>query len=279
AALIGHEDVDKVNARIEGVEAKFESETSNALREVRVGSVGEPATYEYYGNKYWKYSPATVYLDHRNILPIDPAQGDALEIRIGRDNWRDITGEEGQRWTANYRKGKLEIYSRLRQSTRYRNINDDRFVRLTYRYGSLGGDRNSGGETTLAQSLATDVTGQVDVANVSRLPASGGTMLLGGAEYVSIETVDPQADTVTIRERGLRATQSVAFESGDTLHYCPMNVREGIAAKAARELVLYDDWTDELVEAGTVPQPQAKLDEWEQEWNQTVARYAEMDYY
>lgn len=275
-------DEERLNARIEGVEADFEARTGTALRQVRVGTPGSPATYDHYDNKYWKQTPSAVYLDHRNILPFDSQQGDAIELRVGIDRWRDVTPDEGERWVADYKMGKLELYSRVRGQRGYRNMRDQRFIRMTYRYGALGGDRNRGGETTLTDAF--DAPGDVtlpttlSVDNAARLPPGTQTMLLDG-EYVRA-SADPQADTVTIATRGERGSQEVAHDSGGVLHYCPVNVREAIAAQAARELVMFDGWADRMVdeEQDTAP-PQTKLDGWESEYEQAVGRYTEGGYH
>ena len=277
-------DSERFRARIEGIEDQFVTDTDTALRPTRVGSVGAPATYEHHDNKYWKHTPSTVYLDHRNIHPIDATQGDAIELRVGINQWRDITADEGERWVADYKMGKLELYSRVRGHRGYRNIRDQRFVRLTYRHGALGGDRRYGGQTTLSASLdnRTDPPTTVDVENAARLPSSGGTMLVGGfgGEYVRVGTVDPQANTIEIAAREQRGTTSTTHDAGAIVHYCPLNVREGIAAATARELVLFSDWADRMVDENenTLSQ-QAKLDEWKSEFESVVARYTEGKYH
>lgn len=293
SSFLNDRDRDRIRSRIQGVEDDFESRTDTAFRLTRKGSVGAPGTYEYHSNKYWNRGSAKVYLDRRNIVPFDPSKGDRLELRTGIDRWRDITHQEGTRWTADYSMGKLQIFARTRniRLSQIRRLNDNRFVRVCYRYGTLGGDQRSGGQTALSGSLAAldqdgevPVSETVDVENAARLPSMGSTVLITGekqddAEYVDLASVDAMNDTVTLRTRGVRGTIPTAHESGATVHYCPMNVREAIAGKAAEQLVLFDDWADRVTdEAQQGPSETSKLSSWSEEFENAVARYAEGGY-
>jgi len=273
---IEHDDEEVITSRVEAVESDFETDTGHALRLQRVGSVGSPPTFESHTNKYWKYTPSQVYLEHRRVLPIDPSAGDKIELRTSKDTWKDITADEGSRWTADYRKGVLRIFSRLHPSRSLRNIRDERFVRLTYRYGALGGDQNEGGQTALTNTLAKSATGTVKVDDASRLPANASILFIDGSEYVRVSDVDPSNDEITIDTRGLRLTQDAERTSGSAVHYCPMGVREAIAAKAARELVLYDDYVDQ--QRATDIEGTGKIENWQNEYDRVVARYRSMDY-
>lgn len=104
-------------------------------------------------------------------------------------------------------------------------------------------------------------------------------MLVDGNEYVRVTNVDPANDTVDITSRGLRRTdETSSYSSGDVLHYCPMRVREAIAAKAAAELVRYDAFVDSLLDDNGDVSADRKLDDWEQEYQNTVARHSEWHY-
>lgn len=272
--FIGYDDLDAVQSRLEGVESTFERETEHALREVRVGAGS--GSYEYHGASPLSF-PLHVFLDHRNIVPLDAAAGDVLEVRTGREQWTDITAKEGDEWAMNHRLGKLTLYRYpgFGHLPTFHRINE-RFVRLSYRYGALGGDQNAGGETTISEQVSGGSTPTVDVADANRLPRGAYTMLLGGSEYVGAQVADPSADTVEITERGRRRTDGQqTHASGATLHYCPLAVREAIAAKTAQELVIYDDFVDRLVDTGDTIGSDKKLDEWESEWNRTVAQFSD----
>lgn len=268
---------DRISARIEGVESAFETQTGTALRTVAVGSAGDTNTYEYLDAKRGWHFPVRYTLDHRNVLPISSADGDVVEVRTARNSWDDITADEGSRWVLiDNRQGKLEFYSRLQHTVQFRVRPGVRFIRLRYRYGGLGGSPTDGGETTIQSGLSGQSTpSSLSVGDASRLPAGGGTMLVGGTEYVRVTNVDASNDQVDIAERGLRLTDaSESHSSGDTLHYCPMHVREAIAARAAMELQQYDVFVDQLVETGNEGLPIAdKMESWRREWDTAVARY------
>lgn len=275
------EDRDTIQSRLEGVESEFEDDTGTALREVRVGSVGTPSTYEFLDAKRSMHFPTTYSLGHRNVLPIDASAGDAIEVRTSRDTWRDITADEGSRWVlVEPRSGTLEFYSRLRHTIQFRVRPGVRFIRLTYRYGALGGSPTEGGQTTLGTNVSGSSTPTgVAVADASRLPAEGGTMLVNGTEYVRVTNVDPAADTVDIAERGLRRTdETTAHSSGAVLHYCPMRVREAIAGKVAAELAMVENFVDRLVDTGEGLDLSSKIESWETEYQRAVARYSQWGY-
>ena len=178
--FIGHDDLDAVQSRLEGVESTFERETNNALREVRVGA--GTGSYEYYGASPLSF-PIHIFLDHRNIVPLDAAQGDVLEVRTGRDQWTDITAQEGDEWAMDYRLGKLTMYrypGRGHLPT-FRRLHE-RFVRTSYRYGALGGDQNAGGETTTTAQISG---GNTPTVGVSGIVPSRETPSAAGREYGS----------------------------------------------------------------------------------------------
>jgi len=267
------DDEERILAAIEEFSAEFERR-ARPFCEVRTGAGGN---YVYKSAK-GKGFPIHVYLDQMDIVPFDASAGDRIERRTGRDSWTDITNEEGSSWVADYRKGKLTLFEipgrgHLPVLRRFR----DRFIRLSYRHGAPGGSARKGGQTTLGEALSADATpSDLSVADASRLPPSGGTMLIDGTEYVRIDSVGADADTVSVDARGLRGTEgSTERASGQTVHYCPMDVRQAIAARTARELVLYDDWTAQLIDTANGPQPAPKLDEWQQTFDRTVARYSD----
>lgn len=267
--FIGHNDQEIVVSRLEGVESKWDREAT-PMRPVRIASRDAPIIKSAKGKGF----PVHSYLDHENIAPIDPSQGDMIERRTGRDSWTDITGREGSSWVADYRKGKLTIFTLPGRGNMpvLRNYRE-RFVRLTYRLGA-GGDYAHAGQTELSASLSSGTASTVSVNDASRLPPSGGTMLLGGEEYVDVSSVDHTTDEITIAARGVRVSTDTDHESGTVVHYCPMDVREAIAAKSARELVIYDDYTDWIVEGSEAFDRRQKIEEWENEWKDTVSEYA-----
>jgi hypothetical protein len=59
------------------------------------------------------------------------------------------------------------------------------------------------------------------------------------------------------------------------VHYCPVDVREAVAAKAAIELQSYADWLNELVD-GDGMRIKDKLEEWNKDWDKVLQQYAEV---
>jgi len=268
--FIGHDDEEIITARLEGVESKWDREAT-PMRPVRVGGGDAPK----YKSAKGKGFPVHVYLDHQNVLPFDPAQGDRIERRTGRESWVDITNEEGSSWVADYDMGKLTVYELPGYGNMpvLRNFRE-RFLRVSYRLGT-GGDYDSAGQTTLTETLAAGDTSTVGVDDASRLPETGGMMLVGGTEYVDVASVDQGADEISIRTvgRGKRVSEDVEHAAGTVVHYCPMDVREAIAAKAARELVIYDDYTDWMVDGSEAFDRRQKIKEWDIEWSEAVSGY------
>jgi hypothetical protein len=248
------------------------------MRLRRTGSPDAPRTYEYHSarrqrNRY----PLRVELDNDDIAPIDPTV-DTIEVRTGRDSWDDITDAEGDEWVLLYESGELKIFEFLVDRI-FWEAPDDRYLRATYRYGSLGGDRDRGGETTLdGQIDGQSSTTSLSVADASRLPADGGIMLLpdenaADDEYVRVTDVDTTTDTLTV-QRGVNGTDAASHADGTTVHYCPEEVRDAVAGQAAAELVRYDLSTQRQDGNDVAISPGAKVEDWQQEYRDTKAKYS-----
>ncbi|WP_049986830.1 hypothetical protein [Halobellus rufus] len=112
--------------------------TGRPFHAVRVGATDEPRSWEVHDVQHAiSWHPATVILDNARPMPLDPAEGDAIEIRESRDSWADVTDEEGDAWTMDYRRRRLRVFERRLGVRPYDDPNTS-FVRLTYRYGPLG---------------------------------------------------------------------------------------------------------------------------------------------
>lgn len=274
--LFGNEDEETITARIEAVERELDSETGHAFRETRVGNPGEPFSYEHHDSDFRRYQGGVrVWLDHYPVIPIDSTEGDSLEIRTARSEWRDLTDDEGSLWEANWREGTITVYA-PRYAGPWRHAAMQNNVRISYRYGAFGADPQEGGQTTLSQNTTGDGSDvQLDVTDASRLPG-GGLLNLGGVEYAHMTERDLTNDTITVT-RGVRHTDksTSSLEDGDTVHYCPEQIRDAVAAKSARDLILVDHIGDNL------PTPQDDLtfrdwlDELESEYQQAVMENAE----
>jgi len=268
------DDEEFVRARIEGVEDQFEDLTRNAFRERRVGNPGEPRTWEYHEADFRRYQHGVkIWLENRSVLPFEPTAGDTLEIRTGRDRWKDITDQEGDLYEADYREGTIRIYGVYRYAGSWRNAALDRNVRITYRHGALGGSRNRGGETSLDGQLASGAP-SITVSDASRLP-NRGLLLIGGDEYVQVSGKDLDTESLTGVTRGLRGTDDQQHADGAQVHYCPVSIREAVAARAAVELLEYDDWVDSLVEASEGFAKPQKVSDWNGEWEQALNKHSE----
>lgn len=264
---------EKLVARLSSTEDTFENKTGHSWRIKEVGASGTPETYEYYEASLNKFQGGIkIYLDHRHVMPPDPAEGDAIQVRTGIDNWRDITNRDGELWRLNPEKGTLQLTGsyRFAQSPYRRAVLDDN-IRVRYRYGGLGGSRDRGGETRLSEALAVgDTAAPVDEA--SRLPRSG-PLLLGGTEWVYAER-DVQNGRVEIVTRGDDGTDEVEHAAGTKVNYCPQEIREAVAARVAAELANTDDHYDQLVESGENTSVDSKIERWEAEWESALQKWS-----
>ena len=266
----GASDLEKIVARIEEVEGEFDSETRNPQRMSRRGRAGDPATWEMQEADLWRNQGGVkVWLDNMYVVPLDSPEGDALEIRVGRDDWRDITDDD--RWELHPREGWVRIFSRYRRHI-WRNVTRDRILRTTYRHGAPGGDRQTPGQTALS-SNASAGDGQLEVDEPGRLPR-GGPCLVGGEEYVRIERNDG-SNPVEVT-RGARGTEESEHDAGATVHYCTADVRSAVAAKTACELVRYDDVPEELPAPEGGVSHREKIEDWSEEFEKTKRRYAKV---
>lgn len=272
--FLTNQDREQIRARIDAVGSELEQSTGQAWRLTRVGAKGAPETYEYQEASSGQHprEPMRVSLDHRQVLPIDSAEDDVIEIRDGKDSWEDVTSQSGDEFVLDHRTGTLKLYRRL-LGWIYWDAPDDRYLRASYRHGALGGDQSLGGQTTLDGSLSSSAT-SVDVTNAKRLPARG-IVLLGNDEYVRVTDVDRSNDTLTV-SRGEQATSESSHDDGDTVHYCPEYIRDGVAAKTARELQIYDDYVDQLTQTGDGLAATAKLEAWQQAWKRILEQESDV---
>lgn len=269
-------DLDLIRDAIDDVSSDFELQTGHAFRLTRVGSPGAPETYEYAGIEgSHNRPPVRVSLDHRFVLPFNSAEGDVLEYRSGRDEWTAITDKAGDEFTLKYKSGHLKVYRWLINRIVWE-VPDDRYIRGTFRYGALGGRQEQGGQTTLTSSVG-DSSGEttLDVENAGRLFAGKALLLYAGdtAEYVDVESIDYDADTVTV-SRGERSTDPASFDSGDVVHYCPPGARMAFAAKAAEEHQLYELFTDRTTDTGDGIGASDRVEKWSQKYDALCAKYS-----
>jgi len=127
---------DRAKSRVESATQKWIKQTNRPFHAHRVGRESDPRTWEVYDvQDALSWHPATIILDNSPV-PIDASEGDTIEVREDRDEWDDITSEEGDAWTLDYRRKRLRIFERRFAHTPWDDPNK-RFVRLTYRHGPL----------------------------------------------------------------------------------------------------------------------------------------------
>jgi len=268
------EQLDRLRARTAAISHAWDRETGRPLRAVRVGTPEAPRTWERHDAAGGSRGPPVVIdLDHGDIAPIDAGAGDTIEVRIGRDTWEDVTAAEGDDWTLDYDRGQLKLF-RVILPRRIFEHPSERFVRLTYRHGALGGDRDRGGQTTL-DSDASASAATLSVTDTATLPANAGVLSLGTGtiqEYVRVADIDRATDTLTVT-RGIRGTSQVDHGSNTIVQYVPPDVRDAVAARVAAQAILDDESRTSIPDDGQLTGPQAKAERFQAEWDDALARY------
>jgi|APHM01.1.fsa_nt_gi hypothetical protein len=266
---------DRFGARAAAASQRWDTTTGSPLRTVRKGATEAPQTWEYAdAHGLRRGPPVLINLAHDEINPIDSAQGDRIEVRTGRDNFTDVTDEEGDEYAVVYRDGQLKLYRFLLNRLQFES-QDERLVRLTYRHGGLGGDRESGATTELTSSVGPTDT-MFSVADAARLPPSPLTVLVGDgpaeSEYVRVTDIDRQTDTLTV-SRATRQTDVRLHDAGAGVQYTPVDVREAVAAKAAETLTLDDDAQLSIPDDGQLTNRTNRADRFRDEWESATAQY------
>lgn len=262
------DDEDLLLSFIEDAEDEFHDATNAQMRVGRVGVAGsretfEQTSYKLSGHKLTKgtftgvwsdYLPQqrTMYLDNKRILPFDSSEGDQVYIYRGLqdnlgDGWEDVTDARGDMWDIlNNRDGEfvfspietaeyLMDYHTGALSGGYPSFLKRMRFAISYRYGGLGGSRDTTSETTLSNSLTDSDTGTVDVADGSGFPGTSEIIVKIGGEYLSVAP-NPATDQMEILARGVRGTSAVAHDADDTVQYTPPAVRKAVASRAAHNL-------------------------------------------
>lgn len=168
----------RAKTRAAAATQKWINRTGRPFHEHRIGNPDDPRTWEVYDvQDAVSWSPATVFLDNANPLPLDPNAGDAIEVRDGRDSWEDVTDEEGDAWTLDYRRRRLRIFERRFVNPPWDDPNT-RFVRMTYRHGPLDDDVTIT-DDGLVESVPADVAEAVAAKAASMLALDDDAMSSG----------------------------------------------------------------------------------------------------
>ena len=262
-------------SRVERASQKWDKSTGEPMRTIRTGSRDRPETWEQHDAREVRGAPPVrINLDHGDIVPFDRDAGDRLEIRKGRDTFDDVTDEEGDTWVLDYRRGELKIYRFLIDRAVFERA-AQRFMRITYRHGGLGGDRDRGAETATTASATPDAT-TLPVAEASVFPQAPFSALVGSRttqEVVEVTDVDPDTDELTVA-RGQEFTTPVTLSSGDTVQYTPADVREAVASKATEQVIMNDDADFAVPDNGNLSSRAERAERLRDEWEQTAATYA-----
>jgi len=261
--------------RVERASQQWDRTTGAPMRTVRTGSVTRPETWEEHDVREARGGPPLrINLDHGDILPFDAGAGDALEIRDGRDTYDDVTAEEGDTWVLDHRRGELKIYRFLINRAVFEH-SSERFLRVTYRHGGLGGDRNRGAETSLTSTVSGGVT-SLPVADASVFPRAPFIALVGPSdalEYVRVTDVDTGTDTLTV-SRGEEFTTDTQIPAGASVQYTPADVREAVSGKAAEIILMNDDADLAVPDNGNLASRSERADRVSADWDRIAAEYA-----
>ncbi len=160
--------VETAKRRAAAATEKWINRTGHPFHPVRVGAVDEPQSWEVHDvHEATSWEPVTVFLDNHDPLPLDPNEGDTLEVRTGRDAWEDITDQYGEEWTLDARQKRLRIFYRRLISPPFDDPNT-RFMRVTYRYGPLGEEVEINGDGVVT-SVPADVAEAVAAKAATKL--------------------------------------------------------------------------------------------------------------
>jgi len=267
----------RYETRAESASDEWDSATGTPMRTVRVGIAEEPRTWEYHdAHSIGGRPPQQIPLKYDSIVPVDRSAGDRIEIRTGRDSWDDVTDEEGDSWVIDYRRGQIKLYRFLINRLRFEQ-QSERFIRLSYRHGGLGGDRASGVSAALDADVAEGDT-TLPLVNAARFPDAPIVVAVGTTgsfEYVRVTGVDRANDELTV-DRGVRATDAQSHSSGADVQYSPTDVREAVAARAAELLTLDDDADTSIPDDGQLTSRSERADRFRTEWEMAAARYSDV---
>lgn len=166
-------DEEMFKRRLAAATDTFVSRTGRAFHPVRIGIAAEPRTWEQHDAQNIGRPPVTVDLKRSHVLPIDDTEGDTIEIRTGRDNYDDVTDQEGRQWSMDYERGRLTVH-RLLINRAYWERPSQRYLRLTYRFGPLRTDTEVG-EDGLVEGVPNDVSDAIAARAAERLALNDET--------------------------------------------------------------------------------------------------------
>lgn len=264
------DDRETLTSFLEDAEGEFREVTNDAMQVSRVGVAGQRETFESATHKlsghqltkgtftgtWTQYLPDEqhIMLDNQRVLPFDSTAGDAVYLYQGLaedgDGWLEVTDKQGDMWDildpveGRFVFSPIEVAEDIltgrptARGTVPEFIKRIRFA-VSYRHGTLGGNRARATATDLDASLSAGQTGTIAVDDGAQFPTgteAGPIIVAVGSEYMSV-VPDPANDQMDIQARGVRNTTDVSHDSGDTVRYTPPAVRKAVAAQAGMALI------------------------------------------
>lgn len=278
---LGPDTLEKVQTELEAAESALEAETNTTFRLATYGQEGERGTYQWIPkddliNEESNSRPTRFYL-RPNLIPLDPEEGDELAYRTGTDSFTPIPESQ---YMVNWNTGEVELFDVFGTSYFSKRVNrpyQASPIVARYRYGAGGHKTRTPGQTALTATVDDTVGATVAVDNTDRIPPNTTEpILLGQSEYVRID-VDRQAGEITLTSRGLRGTDAQSHDSGDTVHYCPLDIREAVAGKAAASLNDWDFAVERISQRVDYGDIQTRIERAEEMYNTVVKRYRQRD--
>jgi len=260
------DNADALSGLVNDAADEFRLLTDDTISVSRAGVAGQRETYETQtyrlpGHQQYRarfsnftfdydFDERVLNLEHENILPFDPAEGDEVLIYRGLradDRYEDLTADEGDAWfIVDNVRGQIAIspteilrsmFGSVRRGVQQGIGQDKLRIAVSYRYGGLGGDRGRATETDLDVSLTASETGSVAVTDGAGFPVRDGDIVVRiDDEYLLVEP-SPASDSMNIVERGVRGTTGASHDSGATVHYTPPAIRKAVAARAGQMLI------------------------------------------
>lgn len=249
AQIIGNDDYQQILSQIEAAESEL-SDRHNRPYKLEYARKETPNDYLQISNNR-AFPQLWVELPHNNIVSID-----TIEIRTGlkNDDWETLDTND---YVLDHEDGTLTIHQFRWFSDLY--DHPGKAVRVSYTHGALGRKESQGGQTKVTESTGTG-TGTWNLEDGGHLPEFPQTFQIDG-EYVRGEV---SGDTLEVTERGVHGTTASDHSSGEYVHYSPMTVRNGVAAKVAMWLANSSIKLDEV--AGESMSPQDRMEQWNQQW-------------
>jgi len=278
---LGPETLEKVQTELEVAESALEAETNTTFRLATYGQAGERGTYHWIPktdliNEESHSRPTRFYL-RPNLIPFDPDEGDELAYRTGTDSFTPIPESQ---YMVNWRTGEVELFDVFGSSYFSKRVNrpyQASPIVARYRYGAGGHRTRDPGQTELTATVDDTAGATVEVDNTDRLPPNTNEpVLIGQSEYALID-VDRSAGTITLTSRGLRGTDAQSHGEGDTVHYCPLDIRKAVASKASIQLNDWDWFVERISQRLDVGDLGTRIERAEQTYNQVVKNYRERD--